>query len=414
MNRDAFRALRNPNYRIFFAGQFVSLVGTWMQTIAQGWLVYRITRDPAMLGVTSFAGLAPAFLLGPLGGVVADRLNPRRLAMGTQAALLVQALLLGLLTLRGNERILPILVLAALMGVVNAFDLPARQVLVARTIPLDDLPNAIALNSSIFHGSRILGPSLAGLVGAASGEGWCFLLNAASYLAALLALWALRLQPSGEARVHRGVMHHLREGLGYALGTRKIRRLFLLVGMVSLLAFPYVTLLPAFARDVLFTDARGLGWILASSGIGATLGALVLATRRETEGLRRTMVAATMLLGLSLAAFATTRSLTWACLAILPLGFLMVSHMTANNTLVQVQVPSELRGRVMALHAMVFMGAVPMGGLVGGVLAHHLGVPLTMALGGIGCFFGTLLFVWTRGPALVATEPPAPSAPPEG
>jgi predicted MFS family arabinose efflux permease len=414
MNRDAFRALRHRNYRIFSAGQLVSLVGTWMQTIAQGWLVYRITRQPAMLGVASFAALAPSFILGSLGGVVADRVDPRRLAMGTQAALLVQALVLGILTLMGNVRIAPILALAAFMGVVNAFDLPARQVLVARTVPREDLPNAIALNSSIFHGSRILGPGIAGLVVAASGEGWCFILNAASYLAALLALWALHSAPGPSASARSGVIEHLREGFRYVRETRKIRRLFLLLGGVSLLAFPYVTLLPAFARDVLGTDARGLGWIMAASGVGATLGALALASRKDTEGLRRNMVAATFLLGLVLAGFSATRSLAWACAAIVPLGFLMVSHMTANNTLLQIQVPDALRGRVMALHAMIFMGAVPLGGLIGGLLAHGLGVPRTMALGGIGCSAGAILFAWTRRTSAEPTAPAAPNPPRQG
>lgn len=412
MNRDAFRALRHRDYRIFFAGQLVSLVGTWMQTIAQGWLVYRITHSPAMLGVASFAALAPSFLLGSLGGVVADRMDPRRLAMVTQAALLVQALLLGVITLLGNTRIAPILALAAFMGVVNAFDLPARQVLVARTVPREDLPNAIALNSSNFHGSRILGPGIAGLVVAASGEGWCFMLNAASYLAALFGLWALQPGPGPVAPRDSGLLEHLREGFRYVRGTRKIRRLFLLLGAVSLLAFPYVTLLPAFARDVLGTDARGLGWIMAAGGVGATIGALALASRKDTEGLRRTMVVSTFLLGLLLVAFSTTRSLGWACAAIVPLGFLMVSHMTANNTLVQVQIPDGLRGRVMALHAMVFMGAVPLGGLIGGILAHRLGVPRTLALGGIGCSAAALLFAWTRGQVQGPTVPEAPSPPP--
>ncbi len=414
MNRDAFRALRHRDYRIFFAGQLVSLVGTWMQTIAQGWLVYRITRQPAMLGVASFAALAPTFILGSLGGVVADRVDPRRLAMGTQAALLLQALLLGVLTLMGNARVGPILALAAFMGVVNAFDLPARQVLVARTVPREDLPNAIALNSSNFHGSRILGPGIAGLVVAYSGEGWCFLLNAVSYLAALLGLWALRTRPGPAAAPSSGLLEHLREGFRFVQETRKVRRLFLLLGAVCLLAFPYVTLLPAFARDVLGTDARGLGLVMAAGGVGATLGALALASRKDTEGLRRTMVLATFLLGLVLAGFAATRSVTLACVAIVPLGFLMVSHMTANNTLVQVQVPDALRGRVMALHAMVFMGAVPLGGLLGGFLAHGLGVPLALALGGAGCSAAALLFAWTRPPAAKPTAPPAPTPPPAG
>ena len=396
MHADAFRALRNRNYRIFFSGQLVSLVGTWMQTIAQGWLVYRITHQPAMLGVASFAALAPAFLLSTLGGVLADRVDPRRLAMATQAALLIQALVLGILTLRGDIRISHVLVLASVMGVANAFDLPARLVLVSRTVPREDFPNAIALNSSIFHGSRIIGPGIAGLVVAAYGEGWCFLLNAASYLAALVGLMLLREGPAPPRSQPQGVLVHLKEGVHYVRNSRKVRRLFLLLGAVSLLVFPYTTLLPAFAKDVLGTDARGLGWIMGASGVGATLGALALAVRRNTAGLARAMGIATILLGLVLAGFSTVRSLAWACVLIVPLGFLMVTHMTANNTLTQVLVPDELRGRVGSLHTMVFMGAVPLGSLLGGLFAHRFGVPWTVAAGGIGCTIAALLFAWTR------------------
>ncbi|MBI4912206.1 MAG: MFS transporter [Acidobacteria bacterium] len=390
MNLATFRALRHRDFRLLFFGQLVSMVGTWMQSIAQGWLVYRLTGQPAMLGIATFASLAPAFLLSPLGGVLADRLDPRRLAMLTQGGLLLQALLLAVPTLAGQVGIKFILLLALFMGVVNAFDLPAGRVLVTRTVPQEDLPNAIALVSTLFHGSRILGPSLAGLVVAAAGEGWCFLLNAFSYLAALGGLWAMRTPPFEKPPKGPSILSNLRESVLHVHRHRRLRRLFTLMGLVCLLAFPYITLLPAFARDVLRTDARGLGWLMGSGGAGATLGALILASRSDSRQVPRIMVGSTLILGVFLMLFAASRDLRVACLLILPVAVAMVLHNTANMTLVQLNLPDHLRGRVMALHGMVFLGAVPLGSLLAGLAAQRLGIPWTMVLGGAGCSLAAL------------------------
>ena len=386
----------------------MSLVGTWMQIIAQGWLVYRLTNQPAMLGVVSFAGLAPAFFLAPLGGYVVDRWDARRLAMLTQSGLLLQAGVLGVLTITGHVSVPVILALALFMGIVTAFDLPTGRVLVTRTVPKEDLPNAIALVSTIFHGSRILGPSIAGLVVAAAGEGWCFLLNALSYFAALAALWAMRLPIRTEAHPQGSFLETLVEGLRYVHGHRPTQRLFVLMGLVCFLAFPYITLLPAFAKDVLGTDARGLGWVMGAGGIGATLGALAIAHRSNTSGMLRALFLGTFSLGGFLILFSTARSVWLASLLIVPLGAAMVVHMTLNNTLVQLDLPDQLRGRVMALHGMVFLGAVPLGSLTAGLLAHRLGVPWTMVLGGAGCSLATLIFV------LFSRKRSAPRLAPEG
>ena len=395
MSRAAFRALRYGNCRLLLGSQLVSLVGTWMQTIAQGWLIYRLTHEPAMLGAVTFTALAPAFLLSPLAGLVVDRVDPRRIAVATQVGLLLQAAILGILTVTGRITIPAIFVLSGIMGVINAFDLPTGRVLVTRTVPKEALPNAIALVSAIFHASRIVGPSIAGFVVAFSGEGWCFLLNAFSYLASLAGLWAMRL-PAAAARTSPGSLgEHLQEGFTYLRRNRKVAQLFLLLGAVCLLAFPYTTLLPAFAKSVLATDARGLGWIMAASGVGATLGAMVLAAKKDTEGLTRTMLLATFALGILLVGFSLTRSLWGSSLLIVPVAWAMVTHMTSNNTLVQMTVPESLRGRVMALHGMVFLGAVPVGSLAGGLIASRLGVPVTLALGGLGCSAAALLSAWT-------------------
>lgn len=388
----SFRALAHRDYRLFVAGQLVSLVGTWMQTVAQGWLVYRLSGSPSLLGIVSFAGLAPSFLLSSLGGVVADRLDPRRLALLTQTALLVQATVLGVLTVTGQVRPWHVIVLSVVMGLVNAFDLPARQVLVARVIPKPDLPNAIALNASIFHGSRILGPSLAGLLVAAVGEGWCFLANAVSYLSALAALALMRLQPPEGRPAPRPVLEHLAEGLRYVHGTRSMRRRFGILAAVCLLGMPYTVLMPVVARDVLNAGPRGLGWLMGAGGVGATLAALFLATQKDTARLGRFMLGATALLGVALAAFGASRSFPLSVALIIPVGFCMVAHMTSNNTLVQVEVPDALRGRVMALHATVFMGAVPVGGLVAGLAAERLGAPWTLALLGLGCLLAAGIY----------------------
>lgn len=405
MDARVFRALRHRNCALLLGGQLVSLVGTWMQSIAQGWLVYRLTGQPAMLGAVTFTGLAPAFLLSPLAGLVVDRVDPRRIALCTQAALLLQAGVLGALTVSGRITLPALFALAAVMGVVSAFDLPTGRVLVTRTVPKEDLPNAIALVSAIFHASRIVGPSIAGFVVAGYGEGWCFLLNAASYLAALAGLAAMRLPAAAATAAAGSVRAHLAEGFRYLRATPKVARLFLLLAAVCLLAFPYTTLLPAFAKDVLGTDARGLGWIMAASGIGATLGALALAARPDPAGLYRTLLVATLALGLLLIAFSLGRGLWLSSLLMVPVAWAMVTHMTANNTLVQMMVPEALRGRVMALHGMVFLGAVPVGSLAGGLVAGRLGVPAALALGGFGCAVAALLAM--RAPVRADTAPPS-------
>jgi MFS family permease len=389
----AFRALRHREYRLIFSGQFVSMVGTWMQAVAQGWLVYRLTGSAALLGLVSFAGLAPTFLLSGLGGALADRVDPRRVVIATQSILLVQATALGLLTLTHRVTIPHVLVLAMVMGLVNAFDMPASQVLVSRAVPREDLPNAIALNSSLFHGSRILGPSLAGLVVAGFGEGWCFLLNGASYLAALTGLLLLRLAAPPRSGGTRPIGHELLEGLRFVNGSPTMRRLFLLQGLATFLAMPYTVLMPAVAKDMLHGGPRLLGWLMGAGGIGATFGALRLASQRDPAGLSHTMQKALALLGLALTAFALSRLPWLSILLIVPLGFCMVSVNTSNNTLVQLHVPGELRGRVMALHAMVFMGAMPLGCLLAGHLAQSFGTSTVLLLEGAGCLLTALAYL---------------------
>ena len=390
----SMRSLRHRNFRLFFTGQLVSLVGTWMQSVALSWLVYRLTGHATLLGLVVFATQSPIFFLGSLGGVLADRVDARRLLVVTQTVQMAQAFLLAWLTLSGRIRVWEILALAVVLGLSSAFDLPARQVLVAQTVDREDLPNAIALNSSIFHGSRVVGPAVAGLLVAAVGEGWCFLVNAISFLGALTGLLMMRLPVYVPRTDHAPVFAHLKEGVRFVRGHPEVRLLLILLGIVCGLGMPYTVLMPIFADGILHGGPRAMGLLMGASGLGAVLGAVLLAARGRTGGLERIAYLGAAGTGLALACFAYSRWFWLSALLLVPVGMAMVAHMTSNNTLVQMLIPNEMRGRVMAFHAMVFTAAMPVGALVAGVAAHHIGAPLTIALGGLGCVGGAAFFAW--------------------
>ncbi len=388
----SLRSLDYRNFRLFFTGQLISLVGTWMQSVALSWLVYRLTGQATLLGLVAFATQFPIFLLGSFGGVLADRVDPRRLLVITQTLQTLQAFLMAWLTLSGRIQPWMILVLAVGLGVVNAFDLPARQVLVASTVDREDLPNAIALNSSIFHGSRVVGPAVAGLLVMAIGEGWCFLLNGASFFAAIAGLLMMRL-PAWETRNdHPPVLDHIMEGVRFVRGNRPVALLLFLLGLVCLMGMPYTVLMPIFADAILHGGPRALGLLMGASGVGAFLGSVALAGRKDLAGLERIAYLGAGATGIALACFAFSRSFPLSMVLIVPVGMAMVAHMTSNNTLVQMLVPDKMRGRVMAFHAMVFTVAMPVGSLLEGVLANHIGAPATVALGGVGCILGAIWF----------------------
>ena len=391
---ESLRSLRHRNFRLFFTGQLVSLVGTWMQSVALSWLVYRLTGEATLLGLVVLATQSPIVLFGSLGGVLADRVDPRRLLVITQALQLVQALLLAWLTLTGRVQVWHILTLAVGLGLANAFDLPGRQVLVAQTVDRDSLPNAIALNSSIFHGTRVLGPAVAGIMVAAVGEGWCFLANAVSFLAAIAGLMLMHLPAWVPRTDHPPVFAHLLEGVRFVRGHRRVRLLLILLGVVCLMGMPYTVLMPLFADGILHGGPRTMGLLMAASGCGAVTGAAILAGRSRIKGLERVAWLGAASVGVMLACFAFSRVFWLSALLMVPLGLSMVAHMTSNNTLVQMLIPDELRGRVMAFHAMVFTAAMPLGAVLEGFIAHHLGAPLTVALGGVGCVIGAGLFAW--------------------
>jgi MFS family permease len=385
------RALRHRNFQLFFSGQLISLIGTWMQSIAQAWLVYRMTGSSLLLGSVGFAGQIPVFLAAPFGGIVADRHNRRRVVISTQVASMLLALVLAALTLTGVVRVWHIFVLAALLGVVNSFDIPGRQAFLVDMVGKEDLMNAIALNSSMFNGARIIGPAIAGILVAKIGEGWCFLANGVSYIAVIIGLLMMRVRahshpPAGSP------LEHIIEALRFARHTAPIRALLLLLGLVSLVAMPYSVLMPIFADKILHGGARGLGILMGATGVGALLGALTLATRSHVRGLGSWVAISCGGFGASLILFSLSRSFWLSTALLLPVGFCMMLQMSSSNTLIQAMVPDHLRGRVMALYTMMFMGMAPFGSLFAGALADRLGAPFTVSIGAVACIGGAALF----------------------
>jgi len=388
----ALRALDSRNYRLFVSGQLVSLIGTWMQSVAQSWLIYRLTGSVALLGLIGFAGQIPIFVLAPFGGVVADRLNRHRVVIATQSAMMVLAAILAALTLGGIVREWQIFVLASLLGVANAFDIPARQAFLAETVSREDIVNAVALNSSMLNGARIVGPAIAGLVVAAFGEGWCFLLNAISYVAVIGALLMMHVEAVSISHPHPSAWDSIVEGFAYSWNTTPVRALLLLLGLVSLMGMPYSVLMPVIADRVLNGGPNAYGVLMSASGIGAVAGAAVLTMRRHIRGLSGWVAVSAVSFGLTLIAFSFSRKLWLSTLLMVPAGFFMMVEMAASNTLIQSMIPNRLRGRVMAVYSMMFMGLAPMGALVAGALAAPLGAPQTIAIGGAICVAGGVLF----------------------
>ncbi len=389
-----FRALRHRNFRLFASGQMISLVGTWMQTVAQSWLVYRLTGSAMQLGMVGFASQIPIFLVVPLGGLVADRLDRRSILFKTQTASMLLAGLLAALTLTEQIQVWHLYVLAILLGVANAFDIPTRQAFTVQMVGREDLPNAISLNSSMVNGARMVGPALAGVLVGWVGEGWCFLGNSLSYLAVLAGLAAMRLPPWRPTPQQGNAAQNLREGFTFVLKCRPIRDLLGMLGLVSLMASPHVVLMPIFAEEILGGGAHALGLMLGMSGAGAVVGALILASRRALAGSSTWIAVSGATLGLGTIAFALSRSLELSCLLMLPIGFSMMTQMALSNTLVQAMVPDRLRGRVMAFHSMMFMGMAPLGALLSGALAPILGAPGTVVLGGVLLLAGAAVFTW--------------------
>ena len=364
-----------------------------MQSVAQSWLVYRLTGSAVLLGTVGFASQIPVFLLSPLGGVVADRRERRRILLATQTASMLLAFALAFLTLTERIEVWHVLALAALLGVANGFDIPTRQAFVVELVGRQDLVNAIALNSSMFNGARIVGPAVAGVVVAAVGEGWCFFGNAVSYVAVLASLLAIRVTPREAVVGRASPVAQILEGWRFVVRTRPIRALLLLLGLVSLTGMPYATLMPVMAEDVLHAGASGLGLLMGASGTGALIGALVLARRTSLRGLGAWVAWAALAFGVALITFSLSRHFWLSVALLIPVGFAFLLQMSSSNTLIQSMVPDELRGRVMSAYSMMFMGMAPLGALLAGTLAESFGAPATIAIGGGVCILGSLVFL---------------------
>ncbi|MEP6944585.1 MAG: MFS transporter [Acidobacteriota bacterium] len=386
-----FRALRHRNFQLFFAGQFVSLTGTWMQSVAQSWLIYRLTGSVVLLGLIGFASQIPVFVLAPFGGAVADRYNRRRILICTQAFAMLLAFVLAVLTLTGNIQIWHLFVIATGFGIANAFDIPTRQAFAVDMVGKEDLINAIALNSSMFNGARIVGPAIAGILVAAVGEGWCFLLNAISYIAVIVGILMMRITHIARPRTV-STLTHIAEGFGYVYRTKPVRDLLLMLGLVSLMGTPYAVLMPIFADKFLGGGASTLGLLMGASGLGALIAALALASRRQIYGLGKWVIFGCGGLGVSLILFSISTNVYLSCAFLIPVGFTMMTQMSSSNTLVQAMIPDELRGRVMSVYSMMFMGVAPIGALLAGALAGVVGAPETVAIGGIVCIIGAIFF----------------------
>jgi MFS family permease len=388
----AVRALRHRNFQLFFAGQLISLIGTWMQTVAQSWLVYRLTGSTLLLGTVGFASQIPVFLVAPIGGTVADRFNRRRIVIATQMMSMILAFILASLTLTHRIQVWQIMVLAAGLGVVNAFDIPARQAFLMDMVGREDLMNAIALNSSMFNGARILGPAVAGIVVAWVGEGWCFFANAVSYIAVIAGLLMMKITHPLNLAHQGSPIEHILEGFRFVIRAAPIRAILLLLGLVSLVGMPYSVLMPVFAREILHGGAKELGLLMGATGVGALLGALTLATRVGVRGLGKLIAICAGGFGVSLILFSFSKIFWLSMALLLPVGFTMMVQMASSNTLLQSMVPDQMRGRVIAVYSMMFMGMAPFGAFFAGAIAHRLGAPWTVAVGGVACIAGAIVF----------------------
>jgi MFS family permease len=387
------RALRHRNYRLFFGGQGVSLIGTWMTRVATAWLVYQMTNSAFLLGLVSFSSQIPILFLAPIAGVLVDRWNRHRVLVVTQTLAMLQSFSLAALALTGIIQVWQIIALNIFQGLINAFDMPTRQAFLIEMVEQkEDLSNAIALNSSMFNGARLIGPSIAGLIIAWTGEGACFLIDGISYIGVIVALLAMIIKPRTWSAPRRKVLQGLKEGYKYAFGFFPIRAILLMIALVSLFGFPYVVLMPVFAKDILHGGPNTLGFLMGATGLGALCGAVFLASRKSVIGLGRILFTATTVFGAGIILFSLSRSIWLSLALLLGSGFGMMVQMACANTLLQTIVEDDKRGRVMSFYSMAFTGIAPFGSLLSGALASKLGAPATNIIGGALCIVGAVIF----------------------
>jgi MFS family permease len=388
-----FRSLQYRNYRLFFSGQSISLIGTWMQRIAMPWLVYHLTGSAFLLGLVSFAGQIPAFLLAPVAGVVSDKYSKYRVLLITQILSLIQALVLALLVLTGVIQIWQIVLLSIALGCINAFDVPSRHSFVIEMVEKKEhLGNAIALNSMMFNGARLIGPSVAGLILATAGEGICFLINAVSYLFVIGSLLMMNIQEKENTRRPGKLLHEMKEGLSYTFGFPPIKHLLILLAVVSLMGTSYQVLMPVFAKEILHGSSSTFGFLMGAAGLGALIGAVFLASRESLIKLGRIIPVASAFFGAGLIILSFSRSISVSLMLMIIIGAGMMLHTASSNTILQTITDDDKRGRVMSFYALAIMGTAPFGSLIAGSLAKIIGTPYTILIGGISCVAGAFVF----------------------
>jgi MFS family permease len=388
-----FRSLQYRNYKLFFTGQSISLIGTWMQRIAMPWLVYHLTGSAFLLGLVSFAGQIPTFLLSPLAGVVTDKFSKYRVLLITQVISLIQALTLAVLTLTGVIQIWHIVVLSIILGCVNAFDVPSRHSFVIEMVEKKEhLGNAIALNSMMFNGARLIGPSIAGMMLATTSEGVCFLINAISYIFVVISLLLMHIQKMEVIRKPGNMFEEMKEGFNYAFGFTPIKHLLLLLGVVSLMGSSYQVLMPVFAKEILHGGSGTFGFLMGAAGLGALAGAVYLASRETVLKLGRIIPAAAAIFGIGLIALSITKYFPVSLLFMIIIGLGLMLHTASSNTILQTITDDDKRGRVMSFYSLAIMGTAPFGSLLAGSLAKIAGTPVTILIGGITCIIGAFFF----------------------
>jgi len=395
-----FRAFKYRNYRLFFTGQGISLIGTWMQRIAMSWLVFRLTNSSFLLGLVGFTSQIPTFILCPFAGVIADRVDRLRIMIVTQILSMIQAGILAFLVISNRISVWHVVILSVILGMVTAFDIPSRQSFIIKMVDKrEDLGNAIAMNSFMFNSARLIGPSLAGIIISAFGDGICFLLNAISYIAIISALFAMKVKPDERAKSNNRILEDLKIGSAYTFGIPPIRNVLLLLGLVQFVGMPYTVLMPLFAKNILGGDANTLGFLMAGVGCGALFGAIFLASRKNAQGLDRIIPMASTIFGIGLIFFSLSRVFATSLLLISLCGFGMMVQMASCNTVLQTIIDDDKRGRVMSFYTMAFMGPAPFGSLLGGWAASHIGAPNTLIIGGIISILGAVIFA-TKSPSL--------------
>jgi len=388
-----FRSFQYRNYRLFFIGQGISLVGTWMQRIAMPWLVYHITGSPLLLGVVGFAGQIPTFLLAPIAGVFTDRWNRYYVLIASQIFAMIQALVLTWLFYAGTIQVWHIVALSVLMGCFNAFDVPSRQSFVVDLVEKkEDLGNAIALNSLMFNIARLIGPSIAGIILVSAGEGICFLTNAISYLFVIVSLLLMKVPPRERAKSNTHILEDMREGFNYSFRFAPIKHLLLLLALVSIMTMPYSVLMPVFAKEVLQGDSHTFGFLMAAAGFGALMGGIYLASGESVLKLGRIVPLSAGIAGIGLIAFSLSKNFLLSMFMMVIAGLGMMLHTASSNTILQTIVEEDKRGRVMSIYTMAIMGTAPIGSLLAGSLAKAIGTPVTIMAGGIACIIGAVLF----------------------